>query len=64
MFYCKAIIADVARIRVNNTEDPIFITLVCNQNWLDKRGRYVNTFDVLEGAEKAQELFYDDCSIV
>jgi hypothetical protein len=64
MFYRKTIIDETARIRVNNPDDSIFITLICNQNWLNNHGRYVNTFDVLEGAEKAQELLYDDCGNV
>ena len=64
MFYSKTIIDGVARIQVNNLDDSIFITLICNQNWLNNHGRYVNTFDVLEGAEKAQKLLFDDCGIV
>ena len=64
MFCNKAIIDDAARIGVNITDGSFCITLIYVQNWLNKYGKYVKTFDVLEGAEKAQELLNDDCSFV
>jgi hypothetical protein len=50
MFYSKAIIDDVARIRVYSTDNSIFITLISNQNYLNNHGKYVNTFDLPLGA--------------